>query len=166
MHWIFAENSGNKSSSLLLFHFRSLVSKSETRRSLASSSIGPYGLICSVGEIQESFHTLVVKPLPIAFPIFFANKSLPCRTLLQPWEQDEGAVTSRSGFCWQYLPLRILASRQEGFVRIRQAFFARRAWLNIWTSQNPRPPCALGLVRFVQETKHSFFFHHLHTTKI
>lgn len=77
MHWIWSVSSGKRDMILSLFHLSSDVSKSDTRRSLASSLIGPYGRRSSLVDIQESFQILVDSPLPITFPRWFLSRSLP-----------------------------------------------------------------------------------------
>lgn len=129
MHCIWVAKSGNNSSILCLFHFKSEVNKSATVRSIAASLIGPIGFSTLSIEIQESFQTRVVCPLPIEFPRFSLRRSLPWSMLLHPWEQLCDASTSRKPLLWQYFPFIIRAKRLSGTVMIRHASFARRAWL-------------------------------------
>lgn len=151
-HWILAAHAGKISSSLVLFHSISEVNKSATFRSRCSSEIGPIGLVVSSSDIQESFHTLVVWPLPNAFPRCSFRRSLPCRIPFHPCEHAWGVSTSRKFLFWQYFLTSILASKLSGPVRIRHANLARRAWLKICMSLSPKPPPALGFVSFSQET--------------
>ena len=103
------------------------MSRSETLRSLASSSTGRKGLNCSVGDIQLSCHIFVFKPFPMTFPRFWTSKSRPYMTLLQPCEHDAAGSILRKAPLWQYFPVRILASRHEGSVMILHANFASNA---------------------------------------
>lgn len=79
--------------------------------------------------IQDSFHTLVDSPSPIAFPRWLKIKSLPLRIPLQPWEQDVAASTLRKEEDVQYLPVNTLDRRQSGFVMSLHAIFPKRARL-------------------------------------
>lgn len=84
---------------------------------------------------------LVVNPFPIVFPTFPLSRSRPCSMLLQPCEHAVGNVAFRNDLLWQYLPRSTLARKPLGLVRILQACLASSAWLNIWISRMPSPPC-------------------------
>lgn len=158
MVWICDASNGKISSSLRRFHLRSDVRRSETRKSNTSSVQGPIGFTFFSKEIQESCHTFVDIPFPIAFPRCGFRSSRPWRMLRHPWEHTVGTDTSKMLLLWQYFPSKILVSRQLGTVRILHASFANRTWLNSWMSRRPSPPSAFGFVRVSQETQHIFLF--------
>ena len=128
--WICAAISGKISAILCLFHLKSVVRRSETRKSNTAYVQGPIGFTLSDSEIHESCQTFVVCPFPMTFPRFDFKSSRPCSILRHPWEHTEGTDTSRKLLLWQYFPNRIRESRQLGTVRILHATLARRAWLN------------------------------------
>nr|VDD37665.1 unnamed protein product [Brassica oleracea] len=76
--------------------------------------VGPIGFRFLSGHIQESDQMLVDSPFPIAFPRWLRRRSLPWRMPLQPCEMLEAGVVRRKDELLQYLPVRILASRQFG----------------------------------------------------
>ncbi|CAN6994635.1 unnamed protein product [Brassica oleracea var. botrytis] len=47
---------------------------------------------------------------------------------------------------WQYFPNRTREKRQPGLVINLHAILASRAWLNNYTSRNPKPPSLFGNV--------------------
>lgn len=68
--------------------------------------------------------------LPITFPSLDSSKSLPSKTLLQPWKTVVGQTTVWNGVFMQYLSRRRPASRLSDRVRMRHASLARRAVWN------------------------------------
>ncbi|KAF3578997.1 hypothetical protein DY000_02029629 [Brassica cretica] len=78
-------SSDKRLSTFATFHsLVSLVSRSDTMRSMSFRDIGPKDLIFSSGLIHESFHTEVDSPSPIAFPRRLSSRFLPSRIPLQP----------------------------------------------------------------------------------
>lgn len=60
---------------------------------------------------------------------------------------------------WQYLPRRVLASKQSGFVMIiLRLIFASCAWLKSWISLNPKPPSYLSLQLTLKSIFVYFFY--------
>lgn len=158
IHCICNANSGKSSSNLFEFHYRSLVSMSDTRRSRASSLIGPKGLIFWDREIHESCQIFVFKPFHIALPRFSLRRLWPRRMPRHPWEQADGEGASRKWILWQYLPVSTRTNKQSGTVIILHANLANMAWLKASISLNPSPSSAVDFVKFVHETQHSFLF--------
>lgn len=110
-------SSGRRFSTFASFHsLVSLVSKSETMRSLSCRDIGPKGFMFSSGLIHESFQTEVDSPSPMAFPRWLSSRFLPSRIPLQPCETLLAACTFRKETLLQYLLRRIFASRESGKV--------------------------------------------------
>lgn len=77
---------------------------------------------------------------------------------LHPCEAEDGTEHCKKVESLQYLPRRTFASRHEGFVRILQLTFARRASLNFGISLKPRPPTFFEFVSFDQAIQHIFCF--------
>lgn len=96
-------------------------------RSLASSDIGPNGFIFCDTEIQESCHTLVVNPFPIAFPRLVLSRSRPLSMPFHPWEHEADVDIFKKLLLRQYFPVNTLAIRHPGLVRILQDIFASKA---------------------------------------
>lgn len=130
--------------------------KSDTFRFWFSNLGGPIGLSGKVRDSQGSSQTLMSSPEPTTHPSWVHRTSRPAKIPLHPWEMEfEGSTVIKSEE-WQYLPRRILASEEYGFLRIRHAVFASRASLNFSISRNPNLPADLGRVKLSHETQANF----------
>ena len=153
INWMWWRSSRKRSAMSVEFHsLVSLERRSDTMRSWSFSCIGPWGFSAGVDMIQESCHTHIDSSLQIDFPRWLRRRSRPHRIPFHQWEEVPW-FTVRKEALWQYLPMRMRAKRQSGYVISLQAIFAKRAWLKRMISRKPKPHKAFGLVRCSHETQ-------------
>ena len=113
------------------------------------SNVCPRGVIIFRSELEGihgSSHVFTVSPEPILQIKPFLKVSSPFRILCHVKEDPFLCFGFNKSPSAKYLALNILAHKESGFSRRRQACLASNARLKQWISRNPIPPLPLGLV--------------------
>jgi hypothetical protein len=106
--------------------------------------------------IQLPYQILVLWPLPILLKTPRFKASLPSNIALHIWLgllPRFACIRSQLG---KYRDFSILALKELGSNKIRQACLARSAILNNYVSRNPSPPMNLGIVSVSPENQQGF----------
>ena len=100
-----------------------------------------------------SSHIWISFPLPTLHRVpFFMTSTLLC-ILLQEYEGELPSLAFRTSPVGKYFDLRTWATRDVGFDRILQAYFASMAWLKALKFRNPMPPFAFEIHILFQLTQ-------------